>query len=218
MRIIQTLALLTFIISLYSQDTSFVQRQIVISAATGSINIDGILDEISWSDISPQKDFWEVSPEDGRKASQSTEVKIAYSTEGIYIGAILYDDNGQVINSLKRDNFGGSDGFVAVIDPLSQKTNGFAFAVTVGGVQTEILLSENNGDDSWNNRWKSGTSRYQDRWSLEIFIPFKTLRFDKDNLEWGINFVRFDIGSNEEHVWSPVPRQFDPEIWDIAVD
>jgi len=182
----------------------------LITSTSSDINIDGILNEETWIHSEMQKDFWEVSPQDGKRASQETEVKMAYSSDGIYVGAILHDNNGQVISSLKRDNFGGSDGFVVVIDPLAQKTNGFAFAVNAGGAQTEILLSENNGDDSWNNRWRSAVTTYHDHWIVEIFIPFTTLRFDKDNLEWGINFVRFDIGSNEEHVWSPVPRQFDP--------
>lgn len=192
-----------------AQDTTFVQRSMSIVQTTGPITIDGELNEEAWTQAALQDDFWEAAPEDGRKARLKTEVKVLYSSEGIYIGATLYDDNGQVITSLKRDKFGG-DGFVVVIDPLAQKTNGFAFAVTAGGAQTEILLSTNSGDDSWNNRWRSATKVFQDRWAAEFFIPFKTLRFDKGNLEWGINFVRFEPGLNEAHVWSPVPRQFDP--------
>lgn len=209
MKYIKTSILLLIISIGYGQDTSFLQRTIFISTKTSAINIDGNLDEETWLNTDAQKGFWEAAPQDGRRASQDTEVKVLYDSDGIYIAAKLNDNNGQVISSLKRDNFAGSDGFVVVIDPLAQKTNGFAFGVTAGGAQTEILLSENNGDDSWNNRWRSATSRNNDYWIAEIFIPFKTLRFDKDNLEWGINFVRFDIGSNESHVWSPVPRQFD---------
>ncbi len=207
-----------------AQDTSFVQRTISIVETTNPIDVDGELNEDSWSQADNQSDFWESSPEDGRRAGLKTEVKVLYNDEGLYVGATLYDDNGQVISSLKRDNFGGSDGFVVVIDPLAQKANGFAFAVNAGGAQTEILLSAERGDDSWNNRWRSATKVYPDRWTVEMFIPYKTLRFDKDNREWGINFVRFEIGLNEEHVWSPVPRQFDPGdlgycgklIWDEA--
>ncbi len=207
-----------------AQDTSFVQRTISIVETTNPIDVDGVLNEDSWSQADNQSDFWESSPEDGRRAGLKTEVKVLYNDEGLYVGATLYDDNGQVISSLKRDNFGGSDGFVVVIDPLAQKANGFAFAVNAGGAQTEILLSAERGDDSWNNRWRSATKVYPDRWTVEMFIPYKTLRFDKDNREWGINFVRFEIGLNEEHVWSPVPRQFDPGdlgycgklIWDEA--
>jgi len=40
-------------------------------------------------------------------------------------------------------------------------------------------------------------------------IPFKTLRFKSDNTTWGINFFRREPSVNQQHVWSPVPRQFD---------
>ena len=29
-----------------------------------------------------------------------------------------------------------------------------------------------------------------DQWTIEIAIPFKTLRFKSENREWGINFIR----------------------------
>ena len=193
-----------------SQDTTFTRRSITITKAEQTITIDGLLDDAAWEAIQPATGFWEAYPADGNPASVPSEVKIAYDNAGIYVGAVLHDNNGQVIRTLKRDNFGGSDGFVVVLDPVNKKTNGFAFAVTAGGAQTEILLSPGNGDDSWDNRWRSAVTIYHDRWLVEIFIPFKTLRFDQDNLIWGVNFVRTDIGLNETHVWSPVPRQFDP--------
>ncbi len=205
-------------------DTSFIQRVMHISRATSPIDIDGLLEEDAWTEVPRQKGFWLQSPRDGERASVQTEVSTLYDDDGIYISAILHDDNGQVVTTLKRDNFGNDDGFVVVIDPVNQNINGFAFALNALNAQTEILLSPNNGDDSWDNRWRSATKTYEDGWVVEIFIPFKTLRFDKNNLEWGINFVRVDIGSNETHVWSPVPRQFDPGelgycgqlIWDEA--
>ena len=205
-------------------DTSFIRRTLNITAITSDIKVDGIVDDEAWDNIPVQTDFWQQQPVDNKRADIQTEVKVGYSSDGIYISAVMFDDNGQVISTLKRDNFGGNDGFVVVIDPIHQRNNGFAFALNAGGAQTEILLSPNNGDDSWDNRWRSGAKQYEDRWTIEMFIPYKTLRYDKDNLEWGINFVRFDQGLNEEHVWSQVPRQFDPGdlgycgtmIWDKA--
>ncbi len=208
------LAVLIFcFISTYLQaqsDTSFIRRTLNITAITNEIKIDGIVDDEAWANIPVQTDFWQQQPVDNKRADIQTEVKVGYSSDGIYISAVMFDDNGQVISTLKRDNFGGNDGFVVIIDPIHQRNNGFAFALNAGGAQTEILLSPNNGDDSWDNRWRSGAKQYEDRWTIEMFIPYKTLRYDKDNLEWGINFVRFDQGLNESHVWSPVPRQFDP--------
>ncbi|MBL4650966.1 MAG: hydrolase, partial [Aureispira sp.] len=53
--------------------------------------IDGVLDDAVWADAPIATDFIENTPNPGRKASQRTEVKVLYTTEGIYIGAKMYD-------------------------------------------------------------------------------------------------------------------------------
>ena len=190
-------------------DTTFTQKHLDIFEVRGVIEVDGQLDDSGWQNVKQHGEFWEQAPEDGRPASLSTKVMVAYSNDGIYVAAILKDPDGQIVTTLKRDNMGGNDSFIVVIDPVNQKSNGFAFGVNTYGAQTEILLSPTNGDDSWDNRWRSATQVFDDGWNVEMFIPFSSLRFDKNNKTWGINFVRLDQGSNESHVWSPVPRQFD---------
>lgn len=194
-----------------SQDSfEFQRRAADIRPISGDISIDGNLDDEGWKALRPITGFYQQNPIDDTLASVQTTVRIGYDNNGIYLAASMEDPGGQVIPTLKRDVLGNSDAFVVVIDPNNQKTNAFAFGVNAGGAQTEILLSDQNGDASWDNRWRSGAQTYSDRWEVEIFIPFKTLRFDKNNKEWGMNFVRFDAGMNQAHVWSPVPRQFDP--------
>ena len=39
-------------------------------------------------------------------------------------------------------------------------------------------------------------------------IPFKTLRFPPGSTEWGVNFIRVDMGDNQYSVWSHVPVNF----------
>ena len=40
-----------------------------------------------------------------------------------------------------------------------------------------------------------------DGWSAEIQIPFRTLNFNPDQTEWGINFQRTIRRKNEEILW-----------------
>ena len=63
-------------------------------------------------------------------------------------------------------------------------------------------------DLSWDNKWISKVKRYPDRWILEMAIPFKTLRYKKGIIRWGINFSRNDLKTTEKSSWAPVPRQF----------
>lgn len=182
-----------------------------IQAITTQIKVDGKLEESVWKEISPATNFWKQAPVDGEQATKQTEVRMAYDDKFVYLSAVCWDDPNYVIQTLKRDNFGESDAFAVVIDPVNEQTNAYAFAVNAKGAQSELLISGASGnsvDESWDNKWFVAVQNEADKWTVEIAIPFKTLRFKTDLTEWGINFVRLDPGTNETHVWSPVPRQF----------
>ena len=123
-----------------------------------------------------------------------------------------------VVQSLKRDNplFWTGDAFAVVIDPVNEKKNGFIFGINPEGVQTEALITgeparrgaELSGyNDAWDNKWYAQSKIQEDRWTTEMAIPFKTLRFGEKE-HWGINFNRLDAKSNSHSSWTPVPRQF----------
>ncbi|MCB0632925.1 MAG: DUF5916 domain-containing protein [Saprospiraceae bacterium] len=186
-----------------------------------TITLDGKLDEAVWQSADPATDFWKQSPIDNERAEQVTEVRMTYNEHFIFLAAICRDDPEYVIQTLKRDVSGTSDEFAVVFDPVKERTNGYYFSVNALGAQTEALISPSGLglgavalDESWDNKWQVAVQNYPDRWTVEMAIPFKTLRFKAGLPEWGINFVRIDPGSNEVHVWAPVPRQF--ENFDIG--
>lgn len=182
-----------------------------IRKATGEIQLDGSPDEAAWQTTELISELWLWKPTDDRPASRRTEIRLTYDEKMLYIAATCFDDEAHVVQTLKRDQYENSDEFAVLIDPLGQKTNGYGFGINVFNAQTEVLLSANvDGNDSgWDNRWFSKTRRHADRWTLEIAIPFKTMRFAEGLTEWGINFLRDEPSLNERWVWAHVPRQFD---------
>ncbi len=195
------------------QDNS--SYQLSIQQIQNNLKIDGILDEEVWQEAEVATNFWLQAPIDGERARQKTEVRMSYNDRFVYVAAKCYDDPNYVIQTLKRDKFGESDEFTLLIDPVGQQTNGFAFMVNAWGAQSEALLSPSsaglagsNIDESWDNKWFVAVQQASDHWTAEFAIPFKTLRYKTSIENWNINFVRTEPGSNEIHVWAPVPRQF----------
>lgn len=203
-------------ITTYSQTTGPDPRELNelhIKKATGPIILDGELDEGSWQDAESTGNFWLKYPRDGEPAEKKTQVKAVYDDTYLYIAAVLYDNGGYVVQTLKRDSrFFDGDGFAVVLDPMDRRTNGFLFGVSPYNVQSEDLLSSagfGNINFSWDNKWYSEVRRYEDRWVVEMAIPFKTLRFKSGNNRWGINFFRNDLKLNQYHSWTPMPVNFD---------
>ena len=71
--------------------------------ATGTIKIDGVLDEAAWATAEPATSFTQRNPEEGKPASERTEVRVLVSGDALYIGARLYDhEAGKIKSRLAR--------------------------------------------------------------------------------------------------------------------
>ena len=188
--------------------------QLHIKKAIGKIILDGKLDEEDWKKADIADNFWQAQPYDSSRAINQTEARLTFDDNYLYISGVCHQPKKYVVLSLKRDFPGGTtDVFTVNLDTFKDKLNSFNFAVSPLGVQRDGLVS--NGSElstDWDNKWYSKVINYEDRWEVEIAIPFKTIRYkvDENNNEWLVNFTRFDQSQKfaERSSWSPVPRNF----------
>jgi len=177
-----------------------------------AVQIDGILDEDIWTRAEKTTPFFRIQPIDTGYALAQTEVMVAYDEDNIYMGIINYDPTPgkRPVESYRRDwSFNNNDNFFAAIDTYNDQTNGFAFGVNAVGGQWDGMQA-NGGTVAleWDGKWYSAVQNYDDRWTAEFRIPFRTIRYEEGVTEWGINFSRLDLKTNEKSSWAPVPRQF----------
>ena len=176
------------------------------------IKIDGLLADDGWRGVAVVNNFAAHWPQDDVQLKRQTEVKMAFDDRFLYVAATCYDTSYHVIQTLKRDaGFWESDAFSIVLDPQNSKTNGFIFGVTPANAQNDDLLTAQNFGDltgSWDNKWTSATQIYKDHWTVEMAIPFKTLRFDPAKRIWGVNFLRNDLKNNQYSTWTFIPVNF----------
>ena len=196
--------------------------KIHIKKSGEEIKVDGILDETIWTTSEVATDFWMSEPIDGEKVPDEydTEAMITYDDQFIYVAAKCHSPDPVLMTTLKRDNgdIWSGDVFYVNIDPLNETTNGFVFVTNTAGVQFEALLGGGsflrgggggggNFTQAWDQTWFSEAKVYDDYWTVEIAIPFKSLRFAEKG-EWGINFSRGLSSQNQFHSWVPIPVQF----------
>lgn len=176
------------------------------------VSIDGVDNDAVWQVADSAKDFFMVLPMDTSFANVKTEVKVAYDNRNFYLLAICYKkgEGPNMVESLKRDfNFLKNDNFLVFIDPFEDETTGFSFGANANGAQWDgTMYNGGNVDLNWDQKWISVVKNYPDKYVFEASIPFKTLRYKKDMLHWGINFSRNDLKTTEKSSWAPMPRQF----------
>jgi hypothetical protein len=184
--------------------------------------VDGdVLADPAWSGVTPASGFWQVQPEEGRPASQRTEVYVGFSGPNLYIGVVAYDDDpdGIVVNDSRRDtSLDDSDAFLVIIDGLLDRQNGFVFGTNAAGIEYDgQVIKDGAGDGqrfgqaginlSWDTTWQVRARIADYGWSAEFEIPFRSLRFGRGaSQDWGINFQRNIRRNNEIAYWSALDR------------
>lgn len=191
-------------------------HQIRIKKATASIKLDGILDELAWQTGEEKADRFKLNfPNDTAFSPWQTEARLSFDDHNLYIGVVCRERRADyTVQSLRRDyGPGTTDVLNVMLGPAKDGLNGFIFSVSPFNVQREGLIS--NGEQlalEWDNKWYSAVQNFDDYWTAEISIPFKTLRYTISEGEnsWELQFIRTKVKDFETSVWAPSPFQFRP--------
>lgn len=184
-----------------------------IHKVRGPIQLDGLLNEADWQTAEQARSFRLQFPVDTGLAKLQTTVQITFDDKYLYFAAVCYEPRADyIVQSLKRDFLPGtSDVLNFLIDPSKDGLNGFLFGVSPLNVQREALIDNGTGlSYDWDNKWNSAVQADDDHWTIEVAIPFKTLRYTVSAAEnsWHINFVRTYLKDWQVSTWYPVAQQF----------
>jgi len=178
------------------------------------IVIDGRLDEPVWARAPVARDFVQQEPIEGAVSTERSEVRVLYDADALYVGGTLYDSDprGGIVNELKRD-FATYDGDTAgvILDTFNKQLENSNFLTNPAGAQRDSQNYDDGRESNanWDAVWWVKTARFDGGWTMEMKIPFKALRFRKQEEQvWGINLLRVIRRKNERTWWSPQPRQF----------
>jgi hypothetical protein len=164
-------------------------------------SIDGKLGDEAWGRAEPATGFSQRDPDEGKPATERTEVRILYDDEAIYVGVRLFDSDVQAIarRLSSRDSGADADWVQIHLDPLHDHLTGAQFQVSAAGAQRDSIISNDTfTDTSWDAVWNSAVTVDDLGWSAELRIPLSQLRFSRDERQtWGINVSRYIRRRNE---------------------
>jgi hypothetical protein len=173
--------------------------------------LDGRLDDEVWKSGTAVRDFVQLEPDEGKAATEQTEIRIAYDDNAVYVGARMFDrEPARIFRRLsRRDDDGGSDKLSVGFDPRHDHLTGVIFTVTAAGSLSDgIIYDDIHTDDSWDGVWDAKVAVDDQGWTAEFRIPFSQLRFSEgDRQTWGFNAGRFIQRHNEEDWWVMTPSK-----------
>ena len=181
--------------------------------------LDGELNEAIYTQVPSFGGFIQQIPDEGAPATERTEMWILFDDEHIYVGARLWEsvpESEWIANVMRRDSFQiiDNDTFGVVLDTYYDRRNAVAYLINpIGGVFDFEIGDEVNFNIDWNPVWDVRTGRFDGGWTIEMQIPFKSLRYRQGASQvWGIQLERRVRRKNETSHLNPVPISARPGI------
>jgi hypothetical protein len=178
------------------------------------IIVDGRLDEDVYTRVPPIDGFIQQEPHEGQPATEPTDVWVFFDEKNLYIAARCHDSDVAhlVANEMRRDAFAifQNDNFGVLLDTFHDRRNGFLFYTNpLGGLVDSYVSDERDTNRDWNTVWDVRTGRFDGGWTVEIVLPFRSLRYPGPGPQvWGIQFRRVVRSKNEFSYLTPVPAAF----------
>ncbi len=188
--------------------------RVSISRATAKPQLDGALDE----------ELWQREPtiaaltllQGAKAATEKTAVWLAYDEAGLYVAFRCAES--QMHELVANFNQRG--------DPLYRDDDVELFLLPPGAPQAFQFAVNSLGtiSDNFGNKaeWVAGAQRYEDAWTVEIFVPYEAVGVSKPperGCSWACQFGRQQKAKGETSSWTPgagfnVPNQFGEVVFE----
>ena len=167
-----------------------------ISRATGRFTIDGDLSDEGWRGATRIDKWYETQPGDNIEPPVRNVGYLTYDERFLYAGFEFEDPDPRAIRApfADRDDIGNgfSDYGGILLDARNTGRTATFFVVTPRNIQYDSILDDSSGEDaSPDYFWQSATRITEHGWTVEIRIPFSSLRYRTgDPQTWTILLYR----------------------------
>lgn len=172
--------------------------------------IDGKPDEETWKQAAVFKDFYQTYPGDNTASSKPTEVMMMYDEKNLYIAFKCWDEKDKIRATIaKRDEVFGEDNVRMWLDTYNDQRRAYVIGFNPLGIQQDGIFTEGQGADFSVDIVMESKGVIEDwGWSVEVKIPFKSLRYAAGKGKmWGFNVARnIDRLNDEFDQWLPDDR------------
>ena len=175
--------------------------------------IDGELDEVIWNSVPRITDFHESQPSDHGEVSEKTEVQIARDDSFIYLAFRAHDSDIANISAkgmIQGQTFFSDDRLAVYFDTFNDRRNSYFFQVNPNGIRRDALIGNDYFIEDWSTIWYTEAKIHDWGWTAEMAIPIKSISFDPNAENWGLNFGRTHPRKGEHMAWSSSNRNVNP--------
>lgn len=168
-----------------------------VPRSSGEIKIDGELGDAEWQGAVQFELPYNTRPGENTPAPVKTIAYLTYDERNFYVAFKAFDPEPEKIRAhfSDRDSAYNDDFIGIVIDTFNDERRGFEFFTNPLGAQMDLFFDGVSGSesDAWDAIWDARGQITGFGYSVEIAIPWQSLRFPDGGSEkiWGIDLIRF---------------------------
>ena len=165
--------------------------------------IDGYIEEV-WQNADSAYDFVQCLPYEKTEPTEKTTAYVLQDENNLYVAFRCKTENSKPTNQMSEND----DAVVLYLDPFGSNTTAYSFTVHISRIYSDGMIFDDGRtkDNAWDGVWDYGVKIYEDRYEVEMKIPFKSIRYKKGLSEWGINFKRYISAIQEHDYWTEVSQ------------
>ena len=175
------------------------------------LRLDGRLDEAVYSSVPPMSDFIQTEPQEGVPATEKTEIWVFFDQDHVYVVARCWESqpDRMVVNEMRRDSPAvfQNETFGFYLDTFYDRRNGIGFNINPIGGRQDGQITNGQWNRDWNAIWDLAVGRFEGGWTVEVAVPFKSLRYSPGQAQvWGFNARRVNRWKNESSHLTAIPN------------
>jgi len=166
-----------------------------------------------WAEADSITGLTQLEPIEGGLPTGRTVVRVLADEHQIIFGVVAYDPDpaGIVAFDVRRDAvLRDEDNIRIVLDPFLDGRSGVVFMVNPNGARYDALVSRRGEGENpdWDQIWDAKVARTASGWSVEIWIPVRSLTFKPGLTTWGFNVERRIERLQETERWASPKRDY----------
>ncbi len=212
-------SVLYFSVAVNSVAASGLSSEVVfVAEAISDIKIDGSLDEPCWDRALNTTNFCRIYDKSTLSQPQ-TSFKVLFDEKKLYWGITGEEPDMERVElkEFERDSWPKGSSVEIFIDTNLDRVTYIQFATNLTG----SIFDSCSRDASWNADWEVEVDILDDKWIMEIAVPFADLGLNKPGIgeKWGLNICRNrEGGLNYSSTWAPVNGNFhSPEYFNDLI-
>ena len=169
-------------------------KQIVLRFTDATPKIDGVLSDAAWQSALLVRDFFDLKTK--KLAKRQTEVRILMTTDGLYFGIALLDEDPSKVIAEERprdQKLWLDDTFEIFLYPARKEGDYYQFLMNPAGSKEDWYGPR---DPKWNPEpdWQLAVGKLKDAWVCEVFVPFTAItdHVPRQGETWWLRFCRQD--------------------------